>query len=517
MISLHHEEIGRSRRPLSSSRRLGERCLVTLAILLTSACGGGSAPANTVAVVSATEQSTSQSPAPATATATAAAQSADSTSLPSDASGTRITISAGDLVARSQPYVVGAATHFALDGIVTDYNPAKSAKIIADNGVASFRDDLFWNQVSPDWDLKGIHLPASLSAFEALSTARPLLILNNGNPAVAETSPPVTDKGRSAFADFAARAVTATLATNPIVEIWNEWNLTAAPAGTPAGARLTGAGNAADTRASLYYAQLATSATAAIKAAAPRSTVLVGAAGDDPDWAWSTDIVRRGALQQADGLSVHLYNHCLAPANRTAGELLDRLDRLQTAASTAVGGKVVPMYITEWGWPGGTDTCSVPAAQIADNVGQFLLRSAATPYVMGSWIYQIKDTGTSASNLQDNFGLYDYGFNAKPQQCAFADASAQIAAARAMTFERTSSGMVVVKARTATGLRLFVWSSDAARGGTVTVGGSVAFSARRLCRTTDTIASGRNVGVGSTPVVIDVPDTTTLAINVKLT
>lgn len=484
-----------------------------LASLLLSSCGGGggsSSSSGPVVVVPGGSATPAPSPAP-TATPTPTAGTLDGSTLATEPGAIQISFAAADVPARAAPYIIGVGTHFSY-AADAGYDPATSAAKLAESGIQSFRDDLFWNAFAPSWDLQGSYLPDAMTAFMTKSSARPLMIVNNGNPAIIGTQPPVTDAGRNAFADFAVRAVAATRGRGAIYEIWNEWNMTA----TKVEPRLTGAGTAGDYRASSYYAPLAVKTVSAIKAAYPGTPVLVGASGDDDGWLWTSDVVARGALRQADGLSVHLYNQCESIGRRTATAMVDRLTSLRDAATSANGGVQPSIYVTEWGWPTGQAQCSISDNALSVNVPQFLLHSAALPWIKGSWMYELKNSGNDATDIQDNFGLYDANYKPKAGQCGFADAAKIVADAKAMAVQTVGSSLTVIRVVTPRGLAVLAWSTDGTKSGRITVGGTAPYVARRMCQPTDTIGTGRSVVIGQMPVLIDVPDVARLAINVTV-
>ncbi len=488
---------------------MARRFVPLLGVLLAS-CGGGST-ASPESVTTVPAGAASPAPTPTPTPTPAPTSTADASAVPAEAGATTIVFGAADLPVRATPYIVGAATHFSYAALA-GYDPASVAQRFADSGIRAFREDLYWNALAPDWDVNGAHLPTPLVTFLGKTSARPLYILNNGNPWIPGASPPVGDAGRDAFAAYAQHAVAATTGRDAIYEIWNEWNGNAVR-NVP---RLVGRGDASDYRASIYYAPLAARATSAIKQTAPNAKVLVGAAGDDPGWQWTLDVLARGAAAQADGVSAHIYNHCAGTANRTATEAIGRLGTLHDGVASGNGGRDLPLYVTEWGWPSGTNTCAVNSATIATNVPQFLLHTAALPWVAGSWYYETKDSGSDPADIQDNFGLYDANYVAKAAQCSFADASSVIAEAKAMAVQTVGSGLTVIRVTTPRGLSIVAWSAVAGRQGRITVGGTAAYTSHTLCQGTQAGSAERSVTVGEMPVVIDVPNVSRLGVNARL-
>ncbi len=487
---------------------MARRFVPLLGVLLAS-CGGGS-DASTEAVVTVPIAAPTPTPTPAP-TATPSPGAADASALPVESGATAIVFASADLPVRTTAYIVGAATHFSY-AASAGYDPDSVAQRFTETGIRAFREDLFWNALAPDWDVDGAHLPTPLVTFLGKTSARPLYIVNNGNPWILGASPPAGDVGQAAFATYAQHAVAATAGRDALYEIWNEWNRNAVR-DKPV---LVGPGDALDYRASLYYAPLAARATNAIKQVAPGAKVLVGAAGDDPGWQWTLDVLARGGAAQADGVSAHIYNHCANTANRTATEAIGRLGALHDKVASANSGRDLPVYVTEWGWPSGTASCSVSSAKIATNVPQFLLHTAALPWVAGSWYYETKDSGADPANIQYNFGLYDANYAAKAAQCAFADASALIAEAKAMAVQTVDGGLTVIRVATPRGLAIVAWSAVSGRQGRVTVGGTAAYTSRTLCQASGAASADRSVTVGEMPVIIDVPNVSRLGVNARL-
>jgi hypothetical protein len=400
----------------------------------------------------------------------------------------------GTLVARDKPLIVGVGVHFGIGGEF-GYEPEPTARAIADLGVGSFRDDVPWMAFKQ----RGLAAPGDISARQravlAATPARPLWILTYTHPAVAGGKAPATDAARTAFAAFNGEAVKVTAPRDPIVEIWNEWNLNAAPER----GILKGAGTADDPRSGASYAKLANASTQAIRAARPKATVLVGAAGMDPDWQWVRSVIDHGGLRRASGLSVHYYNQCAPVAERTGADAIAKMEALH-AVLPKPGGRPMPVYVTEIGWPTTTGgACGdIPADTGASNIAQFLLWSAATPWVAGVWVYQLKDQGRRPNEMEDVFGLYTYDYKPKPAACTVREATALAGQGQAWRVDRSQPGITMLRQRTAKGTRMILWTDAPDDRLTVTFAQPVRF--RALC---GTAGNGAAVPVGYRPVVID--------------
>ncbi|MCG5237496.1 hypothetical protein [Xanthobacter oligotrophicus] len=421
-----------------------------------------------------------------------------------------VTFSRAPLTPRPDPLVVGICVHFGIGGEY-NYVPSKTAQLVDEVGFDSFRDDLAWPVFDAPGTPPGTLRPTRLFDFMKLTKARPLLILSHSNPAVAGGVKPMNEAGRAAFADFAVRAAAATRPLNPMFEIWNEWNLTS-------GQRppwLVGVGPDSDPRAAAHYSALARTTIAALRTSEPALTLLSGAAGVDPGWAWTQAIVRDGAIKNASGLSVHQYNHCEPDVRtRNATDIVDRLGDLQSRLRTQTGADV-PIYLTEFGWPTARRPCVITQTAAADNIAQVLLWSAATPWMKGAWIYQLKDQGRNPDELEDNFGLYDYDFNPKPAACAVREAIKLIKGTTAFRLERPFRDVFILQATTPQGIRLVGWTTRAETRGILRLPGSETTRTKALCNAVPASASN-TIALGPEPVIIDL-DAANVTIEVSQT
>lgn len=407
-----------------------------------------------------------------------------------------VTLNYDSLPARAKPLIMGIGVHFGLNQ-TWGYEQAPTAKAIAMLGVDSFRDDLPWQVFKRN----GLNQPGSLSprlaGMIAATPARPLLIPAYGHPAFRKGATPIDDEGRALFASFAGEAAKALRANPPYYEIWNEWNMSAGQ-----GPRLADAGQPGDPRAASNYAPLAKRTVDAIRAADPNAFILVGAVGEDPQWKWTDAIMALGATDRANGLSVHYYNHCKRQNERTAAEAVSRIELLRRMQVAKQGDRALPIYITETGWPTTTGGhCDIPRQQSGDNAAQFLLWAAATPWIGGVWIYQLRDQGRNAAELEDNFGLLDYDYKPKPGACMVADVTRIVHAARRWRVLRQGGGLTLIQLDGTQGRRLVAYAEQQGKVAHLSFGGRPV-AARPLCQPAPS-APATTIDVGTRPVVID--------------
>ncbi|WP_234681969.1 glycoside hydrolase family protein [Bradyrhizobium monzae] len=415
---------------------------------------------------------------------------------------TSISIGKQPLAERAERPIIGVGVHFGIGGEY-GYSPQKSALILRSDAFDSVRDDLAWSlfRAGPGIGDTTIQAREPVKLFDFLdqTQARPLLILGHPNPLVPDGQPPLTDVGRKSFAEFAAKAVQTTAKRNPIYEIWNEWNMNAV-LGRPF---LVGEGDPSDPRAASHYSALAKEALAKIRSVAPKAQVLVGAVGMDPDWKWTMALLRSGALEGASGLSVHLYNHCEREvSNRSAEAAIRQISTLRQLLDSS--GSNIPIYVTEVGWPTTSKTCPISTQTAANNIAQFLLWMAATPWLKGAWIYEMKDQGPDPAALEDNFGLYDYAFSPKPAACFTREAIGIIKSAGAMRLERPFPELSVIEATTSAGKRLIAWTSHETVSATLEFPDGMEPEFAPLCQQK---ATSKTIKIGATPVVITLPTT----------
>jgi hypothetical protein len=251
--------------------------------------------------------------------------------------------------ARGEALLIGANVHYGLRRVLGYTDPATGRAQLAAVNARSFRDYLPWpSYQTSGTDARRTHSQRLFSFFEGTGGLKPLINLGSSNSALPDGSgiQPIADQALPDFAAYIRQAVKGTQKYQPLYEIWNEWNM---DTGTSQRfQRLQGAGDESDPRSAAGYVRMARVAVAAVRAQAPEATILVGAVGDDPGWLWAKAIVAAGAMDDADGLSIHLYNHCMGPRRATADEMIDRAEHLQ-ADLKRMKGAPVPIYVSEFG------------------------------------------------------------------------------------------------------------------------------------------------------------------------
>ncbi len=273
----------------------------------------------------------------------------------------------------------------------------------------------------------------------------PLLVLGQSNKYYDGGGQPKSATAVSAFTRYANWVVGQTPIIN-MVEVWNEWDL-------GAGSSATG-GSQKDP---VDYARLAQATTRALKASHPDVKVLVGAMGIVTNWTWTTTAIQAGMLEGADGISVHIYNHCASSQNVGADMAIAKADELRALVDKTRPG--LPIYVTEFGWPNNTaGSCPTTEQDTAVHTVRFLLEASLRDWLAGAWFHEFQDGGTDLTDREQNYGLMRYDGTEKPAGCAVRELGATIAQ-RPKAVTRASG---VTMARFANGAtdRWIIWASQ---------------------------------------------------------
>ena len=363
-------------------------------------------------------------------------------------------------VVRSEPMIIGANVHYGLRRVLGYTSDEVGLDGLAALGVDSFRDIFPWASFSFGTPTSPrLVYSQRLTRFLGHTKLLPLLTLGQSNAEVPGGMPPVSDEALVSFRAYLGEAVQLTRHYRAMYEIWNEWNLSSGIGPVPT--RLAGPDDDADPRAASHYVRIANAAVRTIRETAPNARILVGAVGDDPGWGWAKSIVRQGALAGADGLSVHVYNHCMPTRDRTAGEMVRRVQALQDGLKPLVGGTETPIYITEFGWPVFPERCTLDEDRAAANVAQFILLTAPIPWIKGIWVHSMKDVGNNPSDIEDHFGLFRFDNSPKPGVCFFRQATDLVRGAKSIEISEPFDDVFVARLRGADGRqRLVLWTSS---------------------------------------------------------
>lgn len=331
----------------------------------------------------------------------------------------------------------GVGTHYAFG------RDTSTQALILPSGTATVRDEAFWGRAETtkgvlDWTAAHKYLDPLFA-----KGIRPLLVADYGNSFYDGGQGPTTDAGRAAFAKYAAGMAKEFGSRIAGIEVWNEWDV--------------GTGHNA-TRDPENYVALLKAASTAIKDADPSVPVL-GPAVANLSTSWLETTFQKGALSYVDAVIAHPYNW---PGS--ADGLGPRITAVKSLVRKYNNGADKPLWITENGWPTGTDVRAVSEADQARNTAK--AAAIATFHdVAKYYVYDLMDDGDVPANPEHNFGLIHSGTNTlgaytpKPAFAAWATATRQLAGAEPLAPVTTPSGVTDLRFRTADGGRVqAVWA-----------------------------------------------------------
>lgn len=357
-----------------------------------------------------------------------------------------------------QPPIIGANTHFGTVRVLGYSDAGKVHDELKAIGATSFRDYMPWQSYTFPPSGPVLTKSGRLMNFLPQAQLTPLINLGLANSGVDGGVPPISDSALKIFESYIGKAVELTRPYKPIYEIWNEWNIYIG-VGKPT-ARIDGAGSADDPRSAAHYLRVSKAAVAKIRQVDPDARVVVGAVGDDKDWAWAKAIVRGGVMDGADGLSVHLYNQCSRdPHDRTASEMIERLQTLQTDLTQIRGGAQTPIYISEFGWPTSQGNCGMPLDQSAYYFAQFVLRSSQFPWIKGIWMHELKNNSPDPVDRESNYGLFTYDDKPKPAACFMGAAAEIVKTADSIDIRQPMPDVFVARATFKDKQKIIIWTS----------------------------------------------------------
>lgn len=319
-------------------------------------------------------------------------------------------------------FLLGVGTH------IYEQNSDKVVNIIKSIGLNSLRDDFRWSLVEKE---KGkLIIPQKLDQYlgNALgSKIESLMIFDYGNRFYDGGKKPTSLEGISAFARFSAFSAKQLKGQVKWFEIWNEWDSSADKPVT------------ADS-----YFELLKSVAPAIKENNYEAIVLAGTVSPTGMLnGWAERLVYLGVLEYIDGISIHPYFHCEKDNRPEAWIYFVR--EFSKRLNKANGGKVVPLYITEMGWPSNKGACGTPPEKVAQYLARALLLVRTVPEIKGFWWYDLRNDGKNIEEREHNFGLLDYNYVPKPAYYSLRDIAPLILNGQSFTKLQAPSGLEIIE------------------------------------------------------------------------
>ncbi len=317
--------------------------------------------------------------------------------------------------AQTERFIVGACTHFSQGKGVLDRNIESLKRA----GIASIRDEAGWGSVERE---KGkLAMPERFDTYVRKAAAeglRVLLILDYANGFYDDGDRPRSPEAIEGFCRYAEFVVKHFGGDVRLYEIWNEWDI-----GIGLPQRYNKGGSPED------YVKLLKAVYPRIKAADPSAAVIAGASTSDAvKKGWLEEVVRLGALDSCDAISIHSYNYYLDRFPERGPEACSAwMTGVREILRGHNDGKDVPFYVTEMGWPNHVARHGTDLQLSASYLARLYLLARTSSSFAGIWWYDFQDDGWNPQYNEDNFGLVRPDLTPKPAYHVMADISAVVA------------------------------------------------------------------------------------------
>ena len=307
----------------------------------------------------------------------------------------------------AQPrFVVGVCTHFAQGKGILEAN----LSLVRQAGAGAIRDDMSWSAIERQQGQYA--MPEAWDEFvnRALAAGiQPLLMLGYGNRLYDNHDKPRSDEAIEAYTRYAEFVVRHFKGRVRMYEVWNEWDISIGGT-TP--------GTAED------YAKLLKAVYPRVKKIDPGITVLGGCpTSGGIKKGWLDRMLASDVLGSLDAVSIHTYNYSGQGRARTPEAWADFASAAAASVQRQSGGREVPIYVTEMGWPTHTGPRGTPPEQSAAYLARMFLLARTMPYLKGVWWYDFQDDGWKADYNENNFGLVRPDLTPKPSYYALAGIS----------------------------------------------------------------------------------------------
>lgn len=348
----------------------------------------------------------------------------------------------------SSRFVVGACTHFCQGKGIIEMN----LDSLRHAGIDSIRDEVIWGEVERE---RGkLVMPERFDRHVREAARRRievLLILDYANRFYDDGDRPRSPDAIEGFSRYAEFVVNHFGSDVLYYEVWNEWNI---GIGLPKPYRKGGSPE--------DYVKLLKAVSPRIKAANPNAIVMAGGStSGGVKRGWLEGILKLGALDHCDAISIHSYNYNDRFPERGPEACSTWMAGVQEMIRRYNGGKDVAFYVTEMGWPthvtkGGTDP-QLSASYLA----RLYLLARTSPSFKGLWWYDFQDDGWKPEYNENNFGLVRPDLTPKPGYFVIADISELVAKGQYTdTLATGDESLRVLRFRHAGRDHWTLWSAD---------------------------------------------------------
>jgi hypothetical protein len=321
---------------------------------------------------------------------------------------------AGAALTQEKPFTVGVCTHFSQGKGILERN----IESVQQAGIASIRDEVSWGAIEREKGKLG--MPAQFDTYVRKAAGQGLnvlLILDYANGFYDDGDRPRSPEAIEGFCRYAEFVVRHFGKDVRRYEIWNEWDI-----GIGLPERHNKGGSAQD------YFNLLKAVYPRIKAVDPGVTVIAGASTSGAvKKGWLEDIVKLGALDFLDAISIHSYNYSDKFPERGPEACSAWMTGVQEMLRAHNDGKDVPFYVTEMGWPTHVARHGTDPELSASYLARLYLLARTSPSFAGIWWYDFQDDGWNPQYNEDNFGLVRPDLTPKPAYHVMADIAPVVA------------------------------------------------------------------------------------------
>jgi len=351
-------------------------------------------------------------------------------------------------LAQSESFLVGACTHFSQGKGILDRN----IESIKQAGIASIRDEVGWGSVERE---KGqLAMPERFDTYVRRAAAEGLnvlLILDYANRFYDDGDRPRSPEAIEGFCRYAELVVRHFGKDVRLYEVWNEWDI-----GIGLPRQYNKSGSAED------YVKLLKAVYPRIKAIDPGVIVMAGGStSGGVKKGWLEGIVKLGALDFCDAISIHSYNYSEKFPDRGPEACSAWMTSVQQMLRKYIEGKDVPFYVTEMGWPTHVTRGGADPQLSASYLARLYLLARTSPSFKGIWWYDFQDDGWNPQYNEDNFGLVRPDLTPKPSYDVIADVAPVVEKGRFVDRLTTSDpNLWVLQFKTGSEDCWALWSAD---------------------------------------------------------
>ncbi len=345
-------------------------------------------------------------------------------------------------------FQVGACTHFSQGKGIVEMN----LRSIKHAGIDSIRDEVGWSSVERQ---KGtLVMPERFDNYvrkASVAGLDALLILDYSNRFYDDGDRPKSPEAIEGFCRYAEFVVRHFGKDVQLYEIWNEWDI-----GIGLRSPYNVGGSPED------YVKLLQAVYPRIKAVDPDITVMGGGStSGGVRRGWLEGILRLGALDYCDAVSIHSYNYSAGFPERSPETCSEWMAGVRDMISNYNNGKDVPFYVTEMGWPTHVGRRGTAPELSASYLARLYLLARTSPSFRGIWWYDFQDDGWNPEHNEHNFGLVRPDLTPKPSYHVMADISDLIASGRFVgRIDADSSNIDILHFENAENDVWAVWCSD---------------------------------------------------------